>query len=102
MIRRPPRSTLFPYTTLFRSQRLERARVPVVEALREGRGVGGNQGRRERRSRARTEIGRAHVCTPVTLECRMPSSACNNTHRRVGVAVIDVAVSGALHVCCCV
>src|SRR2546426_6735317 len=24
MIRRPPRSTLFPYTTLFRSQRLER------------------------------------------------------------------------------
>src|SRR3712207_8302789 len=24
MIRRPPRSTLFPYTTLFRSQRLDR------------------------------------------------------------------------------
>src|SRR3712207_7410279 len=24
MIRRPPRSTLFPYTTLFRSERLER------------------------------------------------------------------------------
>src|SRR5687767_15768689 len=24
MIRRPPRSTLFPYTTLFRSQRVER------------------------------------------------------------------------------
>src|SRR2546427_7789079 len=27
MIRRPPRSTLFPYTTLFRSQRLEVFRV---------------------------------------------------------------------------
>src|SRR5689334_23423405 len=27
MIRRPPRSTLFPYTTLFRSQALERARL---------------------------------------------------------------------------
>src|SRR5256885_8510366 len=26
MIRRPPRSTLFPYTTLFRSYRVERAR----------------------------------------------------------------------------
>src|SRR3712207_7412078 len=26
MIRRPPRSTLFPYTTLFRSQRIRRAR----------------------------------------------------------------------------
>src|SRR3712207_6867741 len=29
MIRRPPRSTLFPYTTLFRSERVEaRVRVP--------------------------------------------------------------------------
>src|SRR5438876_7494861 len=27
MLRRPPRSTLFPYTTLFRSQRLEPRRV---------------------------------------------------------------------------
>src|SRR5687767_15616116 len=31
MIRRPPRSTLFPYTTLFRSQ-------PVVDRKRERRG----------------------------------------------------------------
>src|SRR2546425_6279227 len=28
MIRRPPRSTLFPYTTLFRSQSLARRRSP--------------------------------------------------------------------------
>src|SRR3712207_9156803 len=34
MIRRPPRSTLFPYTTLFRS-----------EVLRLGRGVVGDRGR---------------------------------------------------------
>src|SRR5260370_28248599 len=32
MIRRPPRSTLFPYTTLFRSTRLEVAVIPAVEA----------------------------------------------------------------------
>src|SRR2546430_9092166 len=36
MIRRPPRSTLFPYTTLFRSRpralaRLERVREPFLE-----------------------------------------------------------------------
>src|SRR5256885_3517033 len=31
MIRRPPRSTLFPYTTLFRSQGL-RSRQPLLEA----------------------------------------------------------------------
>src|SRR2546430_11488514 len=29
MIRRPPRSTLFPYTTLFRSRRLSRWRLAV-------------------------------------------------------------------------
>src|SRR3712207_7361435 len=31
MIRRPPRSTLFPDTTLFRSDRLHRARAGVVD-----------------------------------------------------------------------
>src|SRR2546425_7069674 len=33
MIRRPPRSTLFPYTTLFRSLRPRRAERHVVQAL---------------------------------------------------------------------
>src|SRR3712207_8996301 len=32
MIRRPPRSTLFPYTTLFRSRRVARAEVVDGEA----------------------------------------------------------------------
>src|SRR5258705_9651473 len=36
MIRRPPRSTLFPYTTLFRSAlRVERHHVPVGLVLQE-------------------------------------------------------------------
>src|SRR3712207_7727096 len=48
MIRRPPRSTLFPYTTLFRSQPRRRdvlhVRAPadgrvVIGVLAEGRGV---------------------------------------------------------------
>src|SRR3712207_6912070 len=30
MIRRPPRSTLFPYTTLFRSEADQRAHLPLV------------------------------------------------------------------------
>src|SRR3712207_7013188 len=38
MIRRPPRSTLFPYTTLFRSgARLERPRLPRPRHLPEAR-----------------------------------------------------------------
>src|SRR2546427_11263485 len=35
MIRRPPRSTLFPYTTLFRSARLQHAALDVFHALPE-------------------------------------------------------------------
>src|SRR5256885_8981507 len=31
MIRRPPRSTLFPYTTLFRSQHLDRPQTSSVQ-----------------------------------------------------------------------
>src|SRR5256885_13426548 len=34
MIRRPPRSTLFPYTTLFRSSEAVRARYGVTEIAR--------------------------------------------------------------------
>src|SRR3712207_7281615 len=42
MIRRPPRSTLFPYTTLFRSGRgRERQRSLDLVCGREGREVGG-------------------------------------------------------------
>src|SRR2546425_11825629 len=33
MIRRPPRSTLFPYTTLFRSSQVEETFVPGVRPL---------------------------------------------------------------------
>src|SRR5258706_2946748 len=36
MIRRPPRSTLFPYTTLFRSDRAERRRLVRRLRLRRG------------------------------------------------------------------
>src|SRR2546426_6085072 len=44
MIRRPPRSTLFPYTTLFRSPRaphVARAEVAVRDVARQGPGAHG-------------------------------------------------------------
>src|SRR5688572_31259454 len=49
MIRRPPRSTLFPYTTLFRSRpgpagklgELQPALVVLVDRVEEGRRLGG-------------------------------------------------------------
>src|SRR2546430_11960089 len=35
MIRRPPRSTLFPYTTLFRSERDKRANILEAEGVKQ-------------------------------------------------------------------
>src|SRR5256886_11044674 len=40
MIRRPPRSTLFPYTTLFRSARARHERAGVRRAILRGKGKG--------------------------------------------------------------
>src|SRR3712207_7923911 len=53
MIRRPPRSTLFPYTTLFRSQRAQR---------HEGRLLLADQ-RARRHPRLRDALVERHLCT---------------------------------------
>src|SRR2546425_8937392 len=99
MIRRPPRSTLFPYTTLFRSEEGEAMGLPVdaVDARErldatppdvcpprrrrledEAGGVVRRDLRRHLavdRGHHLEQIGRAHVWTPVTSLSRMPSSA---------------------------
>src|SRR3712207_9581302 len=86
MIRRPPRSTLFPYTTLFRSVRRVQG---VGDGARErspgGGRVHGAQDSLDRAHRRdprplqarleQLEIGRGHVRTPVTPISRMPFSA---------------------------
>src|SRR5260221_413708 len=53
MIRRPPRSTLFPYTTLFRSRDVERN--AALERGRRGCGQAGKIGRRRRRMHRQRE-----------------------------------------------
>src|SRR2546430_2694850 len=55
MIRRPPRSTLFPYTTLFRS--------PVASDVRPGRVSGGKRGQ-SRDRRARGEVHETDLPAP--------------------------------------
>src|SRR2546427_9432468 len=78
MIRRPPRSTLFPYTTLFRSHRLEdgrrrsrRRRVParLLRALRQGharRGAGEGGPPRDRKS---TRLNSSHSQISYAVFC---------------------------------
>src|SRR6202140_3894988 len=63
MIRRPPRSTLFPYTTLFRSSRT--SRLDLVPAHANETAVSGSF------AWAGTKIGRAHVWTPVNTKSRL-------------------------------
>src|SRR5256885_12164500 len=53
MIRRPPRSTLFPYTTLFRSRAAGVLDGVLPRVLRDGRAGGGARGGPEKRDRAR-------------------------------------------------
>src|SRR5688572_32107918 len=71
MIRRPPRSTLFPYTTLFRSAR---ARVPLQppRALRRGRR---GQRRREQEGRRAQGLG------------DRKSTRLNSSHSQISYAV---------------
>src|SRR3712207_7202297 len=81
MIRRPPRSTLFPYTTLFRSvradeaDRVQPARPPAVEELpQRGRRpvVRGAAGQRAREQRARrSEEHTSELQSRQYLVCRL-------------------------------
>src|SRR5690554_7972016 len=64
MIRRPPRSTLFPYTTLFRSRR-PRRRHRLHPRAGDG-AVGGRGGRGDRKS---TRLNSSHVRISYAVFC---------------------------------
>src|SRR5260370_15416879 len=72
MIRRPPRSTLFPYTTLFRSHRLSAARLagwqPVSAA---GRGIASELARRLGDADSRSEEHTSELQSHLNLVCRL-------------------------------
>src|SRR5256885_12130334 len=71
MIRRPPRSTLFPYTTLFRSSRPARPHPPQRrrDLPLSGRHGGGPHGARRRRGRS--EEHTSELQSPCNLVCRL-------------------------------
>src|SRR5256885_7827818 len=74
MIRRPPRSTLFPYTTLFRS--LREAGVATNADARAGTGESGGRNRGESRllglkQRRRSEEHTSELQSPCNLVCRL-------------------------------
>src|SRR2546430_7395903 len=91
MIRRPPRSTLFPYTTLFRSERsqgvdLSRAlglgarplgaqrfdlELDLPDVPFQGASGGEPQGEQQRRSQTRSEEHTSELQSQSNLVCRL-------------------------------
>src|SRR5437763_3605776 len=76
MLRRPPRSTLFPYTTLFRSRPQEGRRTRSDEAprglvRRALRSVPARRAGAARRGRARSEEHTSELQSPMYLVCRL-------------------------------
>src|SRR6478736_7916832 len=76
MIRRPPRSTLFPYTTLFRSRRarVQRDRPAVVRAP-----VAGRRRIRARRDRKSTRLNSSHSQISYAVFCLKKKKKIKNT-----------------------
>src|SRR2546426_6141184 len=83
MIRRPPRSTLFPYTTLFRSEdphRRRRVGLPLVRQLdacdedghhRHREALGHLRAVQRRPARLRSEEHTSELQSPCNLVCRL-------------------------------
>src|SRR2546422_8573695 len=68
MIRRPPRSTLFPYTTLFRSRRaraVQRSEQPDLHAAHRST----DRGREARRDRKSTRLNSSHGYISYAVFC---------------------------------
>src|SRR5256885_8760767 len=74
MIRRPPRSTLFPYTTLFRSAVIHRGLLREAEKLKIGFmyvSPIGDGGRTFQHELGRSEEHTSELQSPCNLVCRL-------------------------------
>src|SRR3712207_7731577 len=101
MIRRPPRSTLFPYTTLFRSRADEAARPATIGRIvdlpsQDGRRAAGSPARsfaqrvfarqRRRRPAARSEEHTSELQSRQYLVCRLLLEKKKTTRTDTGVS----------------
>src|SRR5258706_2459578 len=71
MIRRPPRSTLFPYTTLFRSQEIDERRDPPGDDAGQGAGRRLSVLGRAAGEGARSEEHTSELQSLTNLVCRL-------------------------------
>src|SRR2546426_4867834 len=95
MIRRPPRSTLFPYTTLFRSrpdQHQERAQAArgVDPLARQSRVPGVHADRRDRKS---TRLNSSHLVISYAVFCLKKKNNKTTSYAHSIVTSVLVATS---------
>src|SRR5258705_7744723 len=69
MIRRPPRSTLFPYTTLFRSRRRHERRAAMTEIDNLRRGLAGIATEVDAADRKSTRLNSSHLGISYAVFC---------------------------------
>src|SRR2546427_3744687 len=88
MIRRPPRSTLFPYTTLFRSppHRRDLVEILIAEAQPDILGVTRDRDACHRRAKAIETFHRRHIEIGRAVEDRK-STRLNSSHSQISYAV---------------
>src|SRR3712207_7250127 len=90
MIRRPPRSTLFPYTTLFRSHAQIAEAHPFVHGSAEARAIDGDRVEHPRRDHERdedAEDGDAVGATTPDGTTDRKSTRLNSSHANISYAV---------------
>src|SRR5256885_12885218 len=84
MIRRPPRSTLFPYTTLFRSAALQQGDHEERHAgrpdVRAGAGGGRARGGRQRVDRKSTRLNSSHLVISYAVFCLKKKNTRSKTY----------------------
>src|SRR2546429_4159105 len=94
MIRRPPRSTLFPYTTLFRSDRHEAQRDQADDVRQEDHRAEHGGPRPVRPDRKSTRLNSSHGYISYAVFCLKKKKNTPHTPRRGTTSAI---MSAAIH-----
>src|SRR2546426_3036839 len=99
MIRRPPRSTLFPYTTLFRSDppehaRLRRRGIHVQQGSARLPRRGTEAAAAARLGRPRSEEHTSELQSPCNLVCRLLLEKKNNAPREAALQELHEVIDG--------
>src|SRR3989442_8267515 len=95
MIRRPPRSTLFPYTTLFRSVLDPRTGTALVSPLRSPQTCAGRRSAAEfLQDRKSTRLNSSHVRTSYAVFCLKKNRDEGGARAHVGLVELGGAEEG--------